>query len=153
MRWFLLLFKDFCSAEIENAQLKETVESLSRKIIELKEDKASLILASRNANDAATEARIKAQEALDRENRALQELVSAVKQTANFAALEGGAKQSIYPGIGPDKPEPKYKQGNMPAPLNRGIQANRLVGLQRKNYLQEYLAEELDAATSQENAV
>lgn len=129
--------------------LEEKLNELSPICKKLQDEKSALIAAAKNATEAAIDARTKAQEALDRENRALQELVAAVKQTANFAALEGGAKQSIYPGIGPDRPEPKYKAGNMPAPMATAISASKLAGVQRRNFLQEYLAEELKTASAE----
>lgn len=137
--------------EIKVASVTVTVElataraEIDRLTTELRVSSAALT----NANQAAADARIKQAEALERENRALEKLSTALMQTANFAAMEGGAKRPIYPGVGPEAPPPKPMPANVEKMQVGPIQGRVLARAQRRNFLSEYLqeqAEEVEAA-------
>jgi hypothetical protein len=86
--------------EMSNAQLERDLKSANDQI-------STSMTATINANRAATDARFKMDEALEREARAQRDLAMALKSVANYAVMASGSRLPIFDDAGPTRPQPQ----------------------------------------------
>ena len=90
---------------LEKLWPRAAVATLVQEVAALKAENKALSIATRNALDAATAAREKANDAMTAQIQAQDKLIVSMQQMTNYNAFVMGSKIPVFPGVGPERPK------------------------------------------------